>query len=168
MDSSWKLDSSSTHVEQFGVSANASRIGTPMLPAARASGCTHFANSTANAVVVVLPLDPVIANTDALAGTSRANNSMSPSTGTPCCKASLIANVARGTPGESAMKSEAGRVSPQIGRHQCFECCKQFYAIKILGRACERRVPILSPFGERPRAADLGCDVLLTAHNRVV
>ncbi len=66
-----------------------------------------------NVVTVLLPLEPVIATTGALA--SRANNSMSPIISTPAACAACKAGVANATPGLAIIKDAEHKISGSSG-----------------------------------------------------
>ena len=95
--SSWKLDSSSTYRSGTGRSSRSS-AGSPRLPPASARRPPATASSATSVVTVLLPLVPVTATTGA--GASRANSSMSPTTGRPRSSASRTSGSCSDSPGE--------------------------------------------------------------------
>ena len=110
--SSWKLDNSSTQTFGSAPSANAcisaSSAEGEILPQATAGTPAAKSKCAVSAVVVVLPLLPVMAMIFACGAylrTPQANSSISETSGKPPATAAATACVCTGTPGEIASRS---------------------------------------------------------------
>ncbi len=117
--SSWKLDSSSTQTSgsmpASSASISASSADGEMLPQAIAGTPAPFNRWAVNAVVVVLPLLPVMAmifEAGASSRTPAANRSISDTTGT---STAATCGVAFGTPGDSATRSTPAKAAAANG-----------------------------------------------------
>ena len=107
--SSWKLETSITDHVSAVLSSMRPTTGTPMLPATSVGRPASFSISPASTVVVVLPLEPVMARI--LPFRKRAANSSSPITGRPKLRACTSSGVCSGTPGLTTIRSWRRKVN---------------------------------------------------------
>ena len=107
--SSWKLETSRTDQVSGVLSSMSPTTGTPMLPPTRVGRPASLRISPSRAVVVVLPLEPVMATTLPLR--KRAASSSSPMTGRPKLLTWTSSGVSRGTPGLTTIRSCRRKVS---------------------------------------------------------
>ena len=154
MDSSWKLDSSSTKQSgRVSWSFSTSSTGTPMLPATTAFSphCLHM--SPTRAVTVLLPLDPVMARTGE--SISRRKSSTSPITSIPLSRARWIAGSCSETPGLTTMKSGQRKLSwskPPVCISICGNSSRSTRCIG--GRSRESITEMSTPLAYKKRAQD--------------
>ncbi len=107
--SSWKLDTSSTDQVSSVLSSISPTTGTPIFPPTRVGSPAAFRISPTSDVVVVLPLEPVMASVLPLR--KRAASSSSPMTGSPKLRTWASSGVSRGTPGLTTIRSWRRNVS---------------------------------------------------------
>ena len=96
-DSSWKLESSSTTQCSGVISSSRSRTVSPMFPPTRTGREPWRSTSPVSAVVVVLPLVPVMPTIGA--GHSWKKRSISLETRSPWVRAASSSGSSQGTPG---------------------------------------------------------------------
>src|ERR1039458_3903018 len=107
--SSWKLETSITDQVSGVLSSMSPTTGTPMLPHTRVGTPDSLRISPSRAVVVVFPLEPVMATV--LPRRKRAASSSSPMTGRPKFFTCTSSGVSRGTPGLTTIRSWRRKVS---------------------------------------------------------
>ncbi len=117
--SSWKLDTSQTTSPSAGNESACAQSGVPMLPATSTGRGCWASTAPISAVVVVLPLVPVIAVVSA--SIARQPSSSSPMIGTRRARAGASWAPSSGTPGltttrSAPTKAEAASPLPPISR----------------------------------------------------
>src|SRR5512137_171669 len=101
--SSWKEESSTTATSKRVPESSSSQSGVPRLPPTKAAR-SSWKSRPVSAVVVLLPLVPVMATTGTCSR-SRKASSTSPTTGIPARRAAAMPGSVSGTPGDTTTRS---------------------------------------------------------------